>query len=226
MTTFFDALNRSDPNSLADLLRQIGLGQFLAGQCNQVLRQVPTAASTSQLTTVYAVGLPTTSRATAITRAYGRTSLLSTISAGELSVQAANATPTGSQIAVAPNGDIVVSASAGWSSMDVEYVPARGDVVKLTGQAVSSNTFTIPTQYTTAGVVYLLSATANTGSVTGVCKIVAPQATSPATTKACLNLAKTAVKFYSSDAVTNCDVTLLVGASLDLANTMAGADVM
>ena len=221
MTIFFDALNRANPNNLASCFKNLGLGQLLAGQMPQTVRLVAPVASTSQLSTVFACGLPNTSRATSIHRAYSRTG-----TTGELTVGTTNSTPTGANIAVAPNGDIVVSASTTWTSIDVDYLPARGDVVTLTNQPVTSNVFTIPSTYTSQGVVYLLSCTALTGTVSGANIVVAPGVASSTTKQVNLNLAKTQVQFVVADAVTSCTVTLLVGTVNDLAKALAGSDLL
>ena len=228
MTTLFDAFNRCDPNSLPDLFRAIGLGQFLAGQVPQCLRNVVPAADTngSQLATLQSLNLPNTSKATKLMRVYARSATGGGGTVGELSIQSANATPLTGQVAVAPNGDVVVLAADKWLNLDVEYLPARGDVVTLTNQGVTSNAFVIPPQYTAVGVVYLLSCAAVTGTTVGNCIVVAPGSSPGTTHQANLNAAKTSVQFYSVDAVTSCTVTLLVGAAADLATMLASSDEM
>lgn len=208
------SFNRANPNTLADLFRKIGLGDLLRGQINQSLRMAEPAADVSQLATLESFGLAAKNTAAAeITRAYARaTNAAGTL--GELAIQAPNATPADAQIAVAPNGDIVVLAASDYVDVDVEYVPARGEVVTLEDQAVVANVFAIPVEYTARGVVYLMSATGRT--IAGVATdkiIVAPGA--PAATQAALDVPKANVNFNAADAVVSCDVTLLVSPSRD-----------
>lgn len=220
-----DGFDRADPNSLADLMRLIGVGEVLRGQMPQVLRMKDPAADVSQLVTLQSFNLPNDAKASSIQRAYARaTAAAGTL--GELAVQAANATPGDAQIAVAPNGDIVVLAASAYLDVDVEYVPARGDVVSLTNQVVAANVFTIPARYTARGVVYLLAAEAVTGALTGDKVVIAPGAVSVVAGQVNLNAAKGTVQFVVADAVTLANITLLVGAEKDLDTLLEGSDVL
>lgn len=225
MTQTKDAFDRADPNLLADLCRTIGLGKLLRGQVPQQLRRKHPAADVSQLATMQSFALPNDAKASQILRAYARaTSGGGTL--GELAVQAANASPADSQIAVAPNGDIVTVATSNYEQVDVTYIPCRGDVVTLTGQQVAANVFTIPAALTTRGVIYLLACAAVTGTVTGNNIIVAPGGVSVTTVQANLNAAKTLVQFVVADAVTTCNVTFLVAAASDLDTILESTDVL
>lgn len=216
------AFNRTNPNTLADLLRSIGLGDLLRGQINQSLRLKTPAADTSQLATLASFGVVAKGTAAAeVTRAYARaTTAAGTL--GELAIQAPNTTPADGQIAVAPNGDIVALLASAYVGVDVDYVPARGDVVTLEDQVVTANVYTIPAEYTNRGVVYLMSATGYTALGVATDKIiVAPGA--PAATQAALAVNKESVNFNAADAVVLCDVTLLVATAKDL-DTLLEAD--
>jgi hypothetical protein len=226
MTTMKDAFNRCDPNVLPDMLRKVAVGDVLRAQLPQVLRMKTPAADVSQIATLSSFALPTYARATAVTRAYARaTTAGGTL--GELAVQAVNATPGDGQIAVAPNGQIVVLTASAYTSVDVEYVPARGDVVTLTSQPVVANVFAIPAALTAKGIVYLLSCAAVTGTVTGNNIVIAPGGVSVVATQANLNPAKTSVQFVVADAVTSCTVSLLVvSTATDLDTLLESTDTI
>ena len=200
-----DQLNGPTPNTLADLFKKLGLGSFFQAASGRLWKAVP-AASASQLATLEAIALPDGAKAASIKRAYSRSA---TAGAGELTVAAANATPTTGQIAVAPNGDIVVLAADAHLLVDVEYEPLLGDVVEMT-LPVASDSLTIPSKYTAC---VLLECTSTAGTLTGALKVLAPSGSAPATTQARLNLAKTAVTFAAADAVTMATVKLLVAPS-------------
>ena len=204
------SLNRASPNHIADLLRTCRLGDLLATHCNQQLRHKDPAADANQLATLESVGLPLHMRACSIQRAFARaTSASGTL--GELAVQAANATPAEGQIAVAPNGDIVVLAASAYTELDVTYVPIDGEVVELPALPAPSGVLTIPATYTARGVIALLYAEATAGTNKGQKIILAPATTNTATTKAALSVSGALVYFNSgTDAVTEAKVTLLV----------------
>lgn len=204
-----DALTRCNPNTLADMLRKLDLGALLRSQFNQVFRMKTPAADVGQLATLASFGLVSRGMCAAeVTRSYARaTTAAGTL--GELAIQAPSATPADGQIAVAPNGDIVALLASAYTNVDVEFVPARGEVVTLSDQVVTANVYAIPTEYTARGVVYLMSAQGITAlGVTTDKIIVAPGA--PAATQAALAVAKTSVNFNAADAVATCNVTLLV----------------
>lgn len=203
------SLDRSNPGHLPDLLRSVRIGGVLAGHVSLQVRKADPAANVNQLATLESIALPKQMRASAIHRAYARaTSVSGTL--GELAVQAANATPADGQIAVAPNGDVVVLASSAYTDIDVEYSPADGEVVELGELPVASNALTIPTPFVTRGVIYLLEAVATEGTSAGQKIITAPSASAASAGHARLDLAKAVVKFNGTDAITKARVTLLV----------------
>lgn len=215
-----DSLNRSNLNTLAEALREIGIGEVLRAQLPQVKRMVTPTAAAANLATVESIGLGEDHRASTILRAYARaTNAAGTL--GELAVQSYGTTPADGQVAVAPNGDIVVLAASDYDQVDVEYVPARGDVVALR-MDVAANVATIPAAYAALGVVYLLSVNA-TGGASGEKIVLVPGAAAPAAGQARLNLAKTTITFAAADAITSCTARLLVTSSKDL-DTLLEAD--
>lgn len=202
-------LNRVTPSSAATLLALLAIGDVLAAHVPQQLRQKTPAADANQLATLESFGLPMQARAESIVRAYARaTGASGTL--GELAVQAANTTPADAQIAVAPNGNIVVLAASDYVDVDVTYIPARGEVVELPELPVTSNALAIPSTYTDRGVVYLLEAVATEGTSAGRKIITAPSGSVASAGHARLDLAKANVKFNGTDAITKARVTLLV----------------
>lgn len=202
-------LNNANPSTLPSGLQLLKVGDLLAALPARLFRKNPAAASYN-LATVEAIGLPEGAHAATILRAYARASGGGTL--GELAVQAYGATPADGQIAVAPNGEIVVVASAAYTDVDVEYVPEAYDVVELTLPVTSSDA-TIPAAYTAApgGVLFLLEAESLAGTVTGDFIVMVPSDSAPGTTKqANLKLAKGIVKFKASDAVTSCRLKFAV----------------
>ena len=208
------SLNTGSPNTFHDACKKFKLGDILRQSLKTDLRCVAPAADAAQLATMWQIGLDVRAPASVILRAYGRT-VTSTGTPGELAIQAYGASPSDQQIAVAPNGDIVVLAASLYTSADVEYLPCRGDVVSLPKCKVASNSFTIPTKYS-GKVVYLLDANASVATSTGRKIILTPSASSVSAGQARLNVAKTAIAFYSSDAVTEADITLFVASEFDL----------
>jgi len=225
MTTNRESANRTNPNTLADLLRKLGLGDLLLGQMVQsLLAQDPDTAGTSgyNLATLDALPLPDNSKGVVVLRATARAATVT----GELTPAAYGATPTTGQIAVAPNGNIVTLATDAITDLDVVYVPERGDVIE-TYFPVVSDVLTLPASITDRHVVLLEEVEAVEGTVTGK-KIILVPGGSPSTGQAALtDVAKTSVTFASADAVTRARVKLLVAATADLQSVLtADADLI
>jgi hypothetical protein len=225
MTTNRESANRTNPNTLADLLRKLGLGDLLLGQMVQSLRaQDPDAAGTSgyNLATLDALPLPDHSKGAVVLRATARAGTVT----GALTPAAYGATPTTGQIAVAPNGNIVTLAADAITDLDVVYVPERGDVIE-TYFPVVSNVLTLPASITDRHVVLLEEVEAVEGGTTGKKIILVPGGTPSAGQAALTDVAKTSVTFASADAVTRARVKLLVAATADLQSVLtAGADLI
>ncbi len=206
-------LNKADINTLADQLRVMLFGDLLLGQMNQTKRKVnPTTLGTSSYTlaTLHALRLPDRSRAAVIHRATVRAGGVT----GELTPAAYGATPTTGQIAVAPNGDIVVLAADAITDMDIVYASERGEVIEVVFPVVS-NVLTFPTAgYWARGVSLLLEAEAIVATSTGKKIVVVPGNGATTAGQAKLNLAKGTVIFNGTDAVTRARVRVLIGATL------------
>lgn len=212
------AADRANPNTLADFWRAIALGSLLQGQMPQVRRKLnPDALGTSpnNLATLDAIELPASGKAHTIFRATVRAGGVT----GELTPVAYGTTPAAGQIAVAPNGDIVVLAADAITDLDVVYMPERGDVIESVFP-VSANVITLPTSITDRGVVLLADVEALEGTATGRKIVLVPGAGAPAAGQARLNIAKSTVTFAGADAVTRARVTLVVTAAEQLADVL------
>lgn len=215
------ALNRANPNSLPDFLRLGRLGDVLSNHVSVQLRKVNPAANANQLATVESCGLPLHRRASTILRATARAATTGAL--GALAVQAPNTTPADGQIAIAPNGDIVTLASVEYTDIDVHYMPVDGEVVVLPELPAPLGILSIPSKYTSRGVIYLLAASAVTATNAGAKIILAPATGVVATTKAALAVDGTKVYFnYATDVVTSAIVTLLVVPTSQLHDVLDG----
>ncbi len=216
-------LDRANPITLADQLRSLRLGHLFLGQMIQHKRKVnPSALGVSPyaLATLHALQLPDRARASAVLRATVRAGGVT----GELTPAAYGATPTTGQIAVSPNGDIVVLASDAITDMDVTYVSERGDVMGNVQadpslpfytlgfyMPVVSNVLTLPTSgWGARGNLFLLEAEAIQATSTGKKIVVVPGNGATTAGQAKLNLAKTTVIFNGTDAVTRARLKLLI----------------
>ena len=209
-------LNRANPNTLADQAQALKLGNALLGQLVQFKRKVnPSAlgAGSYNLATLHALQQPDYSRASSVLRATVRAGGVT----GELTPVAYGVTPTTGQIAVGPNGEVVVLAADAITDMDLVYTPERGDVINAVFPAVT-HVITLPTgaAWFARGVILLLEVEALVGTSTGKKIVLVPGAGAPAAGQARLNIAKGTVTFAAADAVTRARVKLLVGPSADL----------
>lgn len=205
--TLKQALNASNPGTLADNLRALGLGDLIRMSMVQAIRGATPATSTSQLSTVAQVGVDKLGGCAAvqILAAYSR----GATNTGALTVVANGTTPATGQIAVAPNGDIVVLAADARTLLDVDFLCMKGDYLSVTGLPVASNKALIPAAYTTQGVLMLLSGTSLTGTNTGSFVVVAVGGT-PTAKQVCLDATKSNIVFAAADAVTSCSAELLL----------------
>jgi hypothetical protein len=215
-----DELDLANPNRLSDALRVAKLGTALRSHVTRLFRKDPTAAAGVQLATLEQIVLPDDAKASTISRASVRAGGVT----GELAVVLYGVTPGTGQIAVAPNGDLVTLAADAITDVDVEYTPARVDVVEL-DLPCPLGVCTIPTSLTGAGrgVCTLLAAEVLTGTITGK-KIVLVPGAAPATLKANLSVDKTQVLFnVATDVPLTCRVKLGIVPAADL-NTDLAAD--
>ncbi len=205
--TLRQALNAANPGTSWDNLRALGLGDLLRQATVQQMRGVTPAAAASQLATLQQLGLDKTGgcAAVSILAAYSR----GATNTGALTVVASGTTPATGQIAVAPNGDIVLLAADARTLVDVDFLCMKGDYLSLSGLVVASNKALIPTAYTTQGVLLLLSATSTAGTNVGSFKVLAV-ASAPAAGQAALDAGKANIVFAAADAVTQCSAELLL----------------
>lgn len=204
-----DSLNRSDPNTLADLLRVFGIGNTLEGHVPQHLAAVDMdalGANAGNLATLDVIALPDGSKASTITRAYARTGTAGT---GPLTIVAPDVTPATGEIGVAPNGNIVTLAADALTDIDVTYIPQRGDVVESVYPA-TAHVVSLPAGVTDRHVITALEVEAVEGTATGNKVVLTPGAGAPAAGQARLNVAKTTVTFAAADAVTRARIKVLV----------------
>ena len=214
-TTLQDTMDRANPNTLADSMRTIKLGQVVRQNIVHTLRREnPDAAGTdpSDLAGLDSLVRPDDGKAMTVLRGYARASGGGPL--GELAVIPPNLPPGPGQVSVAPGGNIVCNAGDAYTDVDVEYIPARGDVVELTA-SVAVGVLTLPAALVARGVVLLEEADALVGAAVGR-KVVLPPGVGPAPGQASLDVPKTAVGFNAGDAVTQARVKLLVTAEFDL----------
>jgi hypothetical protein len=204
-----EALNRSDLNTLADVFRKFALGNMF--------RSLPTTIRKSAVAVVASSGADPAVSAQAVdapaAMIIGGYARSGAGAAGPLAVVAyPPAAPN--DVAIAPNGAIVTLPADAWTSVDVSYLPVKGDVVEVTSN-VAANVLALPSNVTSAGAVMLLEAEALTGGSTGL-KFVDAIGAAPAAGEAALNLALTQVSFAGADAVTKARVKVLVCSAVDV----------
>ncbi len=192
-----NALNLANPNGFADAMRVLKFGNMLRANRTFLRKKAP-AADAGSLATLQAIVLADDGKASSIERAYARTA---TAGQGELTVVAYGATPATGQIAVGPNGNLVVLASDAILSLDVSYHPDKYDLAEVT-LPVAANAAALPVQATAKGVIMLLEVIVTAGTATGKKIVLVPGAGAPAAGQARLNLAKDTVSFAAADAVT------------------------
>lgn len=207
--TLRTSLNRANPNTISDSLRKVRVGDLLGSSLPNHLRKVNMVAqanSAGNLATLDTVPLPDDAKASVVLRARSNAGTVT----GELTVVAKNVTPATGQIAVAPNGQIVVLAADAITSLDVVYVGEGPGSVVESYYPVVANAVSLPVALTTPGVVALLEAEVVAGTATGVKVILAPGG-APAAGQAALNAAGTSVAFAAADAATRVRLKLLLG---------------
>lgn len=225
----WSSFDRANPNDIADFFHQIALGSLLQGQVPQAYRKANLAvADPSSLATLGILKLPDNGKANTIHRAYARAG---GVALGELTVAAPGVTPTTTQIAITPSGDIACLLSDAYTSVDIVFTPERGDTNSLdrTGETnsanggafpVITNVLTLPSALVTRGVILLTEAEALTGTATGKKIVLVPGAGAPSAGQARLNLAKSTITFATADAVTRARVKLVLCANADLSNIL------
>jgi hypothetical protein len=214
--TLREATTRANPNLLCDILRGLAIGDILTQRVPRIMRaQVPVASDVilAAPLTCDRIQLPTACKASRIRRAWARAG---GGTLGEMAIHALNANPGANEIAVAPNGDIVTRHADLYTSLDVEYEPVIGKLITLTNVPVVAATgvCALPTPIIAKHPHLLVSAVSNTGGLVASMTITWRAAAAPASTFACLNLVGTIVYFAVADAVTSCNLTLMVDADV------------
>jgi hypothetical protein len=227
-------INRADPNTLADILRSLNFGDVMRSQ-PVYLRSVSagtTGAVAQQLSTLGCVVLPEDAKAAFILRC---TVKAAGVALGEFTVQSYGTTPTTTQVAVAPNGDIVFLGSDAVTSADILYVPQKGDVYGQlanssatqtaagTGTGITSLTLTVtpgtgvctlPTALQ-GKTIALMQANVVAGTSTGQKIILVPAGAAVAAGRAALSTNQNQLWFAIADAVTSVTVDLLVDSGVN-----------
>lgn len=212
-TSLKSDLDRAPAGSLPSMFQAVQIGSVLRAIPTTLRKKAP-AASAYNIATLQAFALPDDAKAVSIFRAYGR---VGTAAAGELTVDAANATPGTGEIAVSPSGDIVVLAADAWTSVDVEYLPAKYDCFEATLNCVpGTGLVALPASWTNAGVVMVMEAEVLAGTLATKMIVQAPNNSAPATGHARLTLAKTAVHFAVADAATSVRLKVALCAAVDV----------
>jgi hypothetical protein len=210
-TDLQSALNRANLNTLGDAMRLLGLGDMLRALPTHLRKKDP-VANPYNLATLESVTTPEDAKGATILRATVRAGGVT----GELTPQAFGVTPASGQIAVAPNGELVVLAADLITDVDVIYMPEKGDVVEVTDGVVTADVLTLSSVHTSKGVVLAVEVEATAGTATGKKIVLVPGAGAPAVGQARLNLAKTTVTFAGADVVTKARVKLIIGAAIDV----------
>lgn len=218
--TLRDALNRANSSTIATHLQRVQLGTVVAGHVPQQISGAVPAARTNELGTVLGLGLPYTSRASAVLRATVR-SVGSGSVLGELTPVKHDVTPSTGEVAVSPSGDVVFLASDAATKVDVVYAPVAGEVVELTAPC-PLGIMALPAWIIARNPLLLLEATADVATIGGRKIILAPAAAVVATTKAALAIDRSKVYFnYATDVVTYATVKLLLTPETPLVTALA-----
>ena len=219
------ALDRTNPNTLADHFRDIGIGAILQAGIPVARRAFnfdAAGASARHVATLDHMPLDPTCKAAVILRATVRAGAVT----GELTPQVYGTTPATTQIAVAPNGDIVALAADAITDCDVVFIPEKLDVLTLDLVVVAATGVAVVPAQALLGrkIVMLHSANATAAGVTGEKRVLVPGAVNPATPQVRLDVAKTQVQFTVADAVTKATVTLVLSPAKDVYAKMLAAE--
>jgi hypothetical protein len=224
MPTLKEVLNQANPNTLPSILQLIKAGDVVRSIVTEIFAQVPNAAPTNQIANIYQIKLPDDAKCAKILRCFCRTA---TGAGGgtEFAVDLVplSAKPASTHIGFDEAGNLGFLDSDIVTSVDVQYVPRKLDVLTIQLPVVpGTGVMAIPAPIA-ARLVMLLEATVNAGGVTGECVVVAPGAVPGTTHWANLSAAKAAVGFRIADAVTLATVKLGLMPGTDL-NALLAAD--
>jgi hypothetical protein len=206
------SINRSDLNTLSDILRAMKFGD--------VLRALPTALRKSSTATnaFVASNVHVLTKQSDLAPAATVFSVYARAGAGVPGMlnKSASYPPASGEYAIAPNGKIVTWGADAWTDVDVMYLPEKGDVEEFDFTVdPTTGILALPTNITMIGAVMLLEATALTGTATGA-KIIMSPGTDVAAGQAALNANKTQIAFAPADGVTSAHIKLLVASSVDV----------
>lgn len=221
------ALNRANANALPAALQKLAFGDIVRSLPVCLRKQDPVAGTvaTGNLTTVDVIKLPDDAKAAKILRVAVRAGGTT----GEYTPAAPEYgdTPSTTEFAITPCGDICVLGTDLVTDMDVVYLPEQGDVVEVE-LPVTTGVLTLPQEWVDRGVILLLEAEVTAGTVTGGKRILVPLAGGgaglPATTLAQLTSNKSTVSFNNAtDAPTKARVKCLIGSKTDV-NALLSTD--
>jgi len=217
-TSFKAQLDAANPQVLADMLRQAKIGTVLRGLSVSLRFLKPSAILVVPYVnaTVQSTQLPEGAKCESIITAYARSGA-GTL--GPLTVSASQ-TPAAGSVGISASGDLIFNAADAWTSVDVSYEVAKGDVIELTLPVVpATGVCALPVatgQPAAPGAIVLMEAEALTGT-SATKKVVVPSAAAaPAAGNAGFNFAKTSVFFAIADGVTTARVKLAVPPGTDL----------
>lgn len=210
MATNKDALNRAHPATFADQMRQLEVGNVFRALSCHVFNKHPAAGNPYAGATLEAYTAPTDAKVLSVAYCYARAG---TGTKGPVTYQA-TLPPGAGEYCISSSGDVVFNASDAWTAIDLIYHPYKGEPVELT-LSVVSHVATIPTAYTTRGVLLLEEVESLAGALQAKMLVMAAGAT-PTTGQAALALTKSSVVFAAADAVTQCRVKLLVAPATDV----------
>jgi len=232
-------LDAADPNTLADVLRSLGIGTILRQQRVSLRRQNPfgqavnpyVPASMNTLTlpddakaSALHVGGINTSSACAWVR--GQDSSASTGSTGAYTAKTPwGTTPTTGTVGIFPTGDIGFLGTDAVNDVDLDYDVMKCDATELQLNGVAgTGAVALPAAVTgpaspgtgaSVGVLLLMEAEIVVGTSVGKKTVLVPAAGAPAAGNARLDVAKRVVQFAVADGVAQARVKLGVCSKID-----------
>lgn len=218
MATNREGLNRANPSTLADYARALAIGDVLRALPCYLYGKQPALGNAYAGSTLLAYTTPSDAKCLAVLYCYARAG---TGTKGPIAYQA-TMPPGASEYCITQSGDVVFNTGDAWTAVDMVYIPHKGDAVELT-LSVVANVATVPSAWTTRGVVQLQEVESLAGGLQAKMLVMAPGAT-PISGQAALALAKGTVVFAAADAVTQCRVKLTVAPSTDVNALLESTD--
>ena len=218
--TLREALDRGNPNNIADIARALHLGTMLTQNVPRCMHN----AAPVDAATYGRIALPDYCKARRILNAFAHAG---GGTLGNMTIHAWGAAPGANEISIDGNGDIITRHADLYTDLDVQFEPVVGDVIELNNLPVVPGTgvCTLPLPAAT-GAFHLISATAVLGTVTGACNVIWPAAAAPVVSRqANINLVGTIVYFVVADAVTRCNVKLIKQAAVEPHALLIGTNI-